>query len=79
VEVSKEGIHNSDIPAPTQQDAPDGLVLGSAMHPQTIEYQMIGWTVKLDEVVDASRGYDSRQFQTDQPVVVGPRREYDRS
>src|ERR1700685_2726555 len=49
------------------------------MHPKTIEYQMIGWSVKVDEIVDGSRGCGSRYFQTKQSVVVGPRSECDRS
>ena len=52
-------------------DASDGFVLGSAMHPHTIEYQMVGSTVKMDEVVNDGGGGGSRYFQTDQPVVVG--------
>src|ERR1017187_6307714 len=69
MKIRKERIHDRYVGSP-ERDASSGLVLGRAMHPHTIEDQMIDWTLKQDEIVNRPREYGARHFQTDQPIIV---------
>ena len=78
MKVAEEGVDNREIPARPQHDSARGLVLGSTVYPQPIEHQMIGWSLKLDQVVNATIGSGSRDFQTEQAIVVCPGSKRDR-
>ncbi len=79
VEIGKVRIYYSDISARTQEDAARGFILRCAMHPYTIKYYVVGWTVKLNQVVNGLRGRGARHLQADQPIVVSSRRKGDGS
>src|SRR5438445_7046080 len=73
MKVSKERIHHRNIRHSIQVECARGFVLSVAMHPHTVEDQMICCgPFRCDRQSRNYRSRSARDFQPDKPVVVRP-------
>jgi hypothetical protein len=80
VEVGKVRVDHGSMKNVAERETADGLTVVSSVNPQAIKDQMISSAfVCPNQVVDDQRGSTARDFESDQPVVVRTRREYDRA
>src|ERR1700751_5070510 len=71
VKIRKERIHDRYVGSPEEADAPSCLVLGRAVHPNSIKYNFV--STDRRQIVDDPDSGSARDLQTNQAIVVGSR------